>query len=268
MLPEEYRNRIIQADVIDTLKQLPDQCIDLIYGDPDYNIGIKYDGRAYTASWDEYIQWYIDLARESRRAVQDDGNLYLSKYPKQNAHLRVKFLDERAYAVHEYVWVYNTNVGHSSRRFTTAHRSILHAVKSKRNKFYKEQVAQPYKNPADRRIQDRIRQGHTGRMPYSWLNFNLVKNVSRQKADHPCQIPEGLSELLLKSGTKPGDAVFILFGGSGSETALAQRLGLTWLTCELQPYYTEIIAGRLSRAGELAPEHRHPARRNKKERKK
>ena len=266
MLPPEYRNQIIQADVIQTLKQLPERCIDLIYGDPDYNIGIKYNGRSYTASWNQYIQWYIDLARESLRVLQDDSNLYLINYPKQNAHLRVKFLDQHAYDVHEYVWVYNTNVGHSSRRFTTAHRSILHAVKSGRNKFYKEQVAQPYQNPEDPRIQERIRQGSAGRMPYSWLKFNLVKNVSRQKADHPCQIPEGLSELLIKSGTKPGDSVFILFGGSGSETALAKKLGLTWLTGELQPYYCEIIAERLSRAGDLAPEHRHPSgKRTKKE---
>ena len=48
---------------------------------------------------------------------------------------------------YDYVWVYNTNVGHTNRRFTTAHRSILHATKSRNNRFYKEQVAQPYQNP-------------------------------------------------------------------------------------------------------------------------
>ena len=203
LLPEKYRNRVINDDVTAVLQDLPDSCIDMIYGDPDYNIGVSYNGQTFTSSWDEYIDWYISLARESLRVLRDDGNLFFVNYPKQNAHLRVKFLDQHAWDVQDYVWVYNTNVGHSSRRFTTAHRSILHATKSKRNKFYKEQVAQPYQNPTDRRIRERIRQGHTGRMPYSWLNFNLVKNVSRQKANHPCQIPEGLSELLIKSCTVP-----------------------------------------------------------------
>ena len=177
-LPEKYLNQVVNDDVMNVLRDLPDNCVDMIYGDPDYNAGISYSGRTFTRSWDAYVDWYIELARESLRVLRDDGNMYLINYPKQNAHLRVRFLDDHAVGVHEYVWVYNTNVGHSRRRFTTAHRSILHATKSKKNRFYKEQVAQPYKNPTDRRIRERIKQGHKGRMPYSWLNFNLVKNVS------------------------------------------------------------------------------------------
>ena len=258
-LPAKYQNRVVNADVMAVLRDLPDGCVDLIYGDPDYNAGVSYDGRTFTASWDDYVQWYIALAAESLRVLRPDGNLFFINYPKQNAYLRVKYLDEHAYSVHDYVWVYNTNVGHTSRRFTTAHRSILHATKSKRNRFYKEQVAQPYQNPTDRRIKERIRQGHKGRMPYSWLNFNLVKNISRRKTSHPCQIPEGLSELLIKSCTVPGDTAFILFGGSGSEVVQAKSLGLTYLTCEIQPQYCQIIQSRLLNGGAIEPSYRHPA---------
>ena len=259
LLPECYKNRVINDDVMSVLQNLPDGCVDLVYGDPDYNASISYGGQTFTSSWDEYIDWYIALARESLRVLRDDGNLFFINYPKQNAHLRVKFLDDHAWDVQDYVWVYNTNVGHTRRRFTTAHRSILHATKSKHNKFYKDQVAQPYQNPTDRRIRERLRQGHAGRMPYSWLNFNLVKNVSRQKTDHPCQIPEGLSELLIKSGTAPGDTVFVLFGGSGSEVVQAHKLGLNFLTCELQPRYCDIIESRLRNRGEIEQSYRHPA---------
>ena len=262
-LPEQYRNQVINDDVMAVLRDLPDGCVDLIYGDPDYNAGIRYAGRTFTASWDNYVKWYIGLAAECLRVLRTDGNLFFINYPRQNAYLRVKYLDEHAYSVHDYVWVYNTNVGHTARRFTTAHRSILHATKSKHNRFYKEQVAQPYQNPDDRRIKERIRQGHKGRMPYSWLNFNLVKNVSRRKTSHPCQIPEGLSELLIKSCTMPGDTAFILFGGSGSEVVQAQELGLTYLTCELQPQYCEIIASRLTNGGAVAPPYMHPVQRKR-----
>ena len=188
-LPKRYLNQVVNDDVMNVLRDLPDNCVDMIYGDPDYNAGINYSGRTFTRSWDAYVNWYIELARESLRVLRDDGNMYLINYPKQNAHLRVRFLDDNATTVNDYVWVYNTNVGHSRRKFTTAHRSILHATKSKKNRFYKEQVAQPYKNPTDARIRKLIEQGKKGRMPYSWLNYNLVKNVSRQKTSHPCQNP-------------------------------------------------------------------------------
>ena len=258
MLPYKYLNRVVNSDVMDVLKDLPDNCVDMIYGDPDYNVGVRYEGHAFTSSWDEYIEWYIALVRESLRALKTDGNMFFINYPKQNAHLRVKYLDDHAYSVHDYVWVYNTNIGHSPRRFTTAHRSILHATKSKRNRFYKEQVAQPYKNPNDARIKERMRQGHKGRMPYSWLNYELVKNVTTGKTNHPCQIPERLSELLMKSCTTPGDAVFVLFGGSGSEVVQAKNLGLNYLTCELQKSYCEMIESRLRNGGAIDDEYIHP----------
>ncbi len=262
-LPDHYTNRIVNADVMGTLRDLPDGCVDMIYGDPDYNVGISYEGQKFTSSWNEYVNWYVALAKECLRVLRADGNMFFINYPKQNAHLRVKCLDEHAYAVHDYVWVYNTNVGHSSRRFTTAHRSILHVTKSKDNRFYKEQVAQPYKNPTDPRIKERLRKGHKGRMPYSWLNYNLVKNVSRQKANHPCQIPEGLSEILIKSCTLPGDSVFVLFGGSGSEIVQAKNLGRIYLSCEIQPWYCTLIESRLQNGGEIQDEYRHPVQRKR-----
>ena len=231
------------------LRDLPDNCVDMIFGDPDYNVGLKYNGHSFTGTWDAYVDWYIELARECMRVLHPEGNLFFINFPRQNAHLRVRFLEEAAYALHDYVWVYNTNVGHSNRKFTTAHRSILHATKSRNNRFFKDQVAQPYKNPTDVRIRERLRQGYAGRMPYSWLFFNLVKNVSRQKANHPCQIPQGLSELLMKSCTQPGDSAFILFGGSGAEVVQAKQLGLVYLTCELQRTYCDIIESRLDNGG-------------------
>jgi site-specific DNA-methyltransferase (adenine-specific) len=258
VVPDRYLNQVINDDVMNVLRDLPDNCVDMIYGDPDYNVGINYSGRTYSQSWEAYVNWYIELARESLRVLRDDGNMYLINYPKQNAHLRVRFLDDNATTVNDYVWVYNTNVGHSRRKFTTAHRSILHATKSKKNRFYKEQVAQPYKNPTDARIKKLIAKGKKGRMPYSWLNYNLVKNVSRQKTSHPCQIPEKLSELLIKSCTQPGDTAFILFGGSGSEVVQAQNLGLNFLTCEIQLDYCDIIESRLKQGGAIDLHYRSP----------
>ncbi len=235
---------------------MPPESVEMIYGDPDYNVGINYAGKNYTTKWNDYIDWYIELTKESLRVLKPSGNLFLINYPKQNAYLRVKFLDEAAYDVQDYVWVYNTNVGHSPRRFTTAHRSILHATKSKENNFYKEQVAQPYLNPTDKRIQERIRNGHTGRMPYSWLYYDLVKNVSKDKTFHSCQIPLPMVELFIKSCTVENDLIFILFGGSGSEIVLAENLKRAFVSCEIHPNYYRMITDRLENKGEIKNEYR------------
>lgn len=233
-------------DIMELLKKLPDKSIDMVYGDPDYNVGIKYGDKSYTKTFNEYIDWYVDLARESLRVLKDDGNMFLINYPKQNAYLRVKYLDRACYEVSDYVWVYNTNVGHSPKRFTTAHRSILHCRKVKYNKFYKDNVSVPYKNPTDKRILRNLANGSKGRMPYDWFYFDLVKNVSREKTFHACQIPQKLSEMLIKSCTMPNDNVLILFGGSGSEIEICKILKRQYISAEIDKKYLKLILDRIS----------------------
>ena len=44
-------------------------------------------------------------------------------------------------------------------------------------------------NPNDKRIQKRIAEGKTGAKLYDWWNVNQVKNNSKEKTAHPCQMP-------------------------------------------------------------------------------
>ena len=251
----KHLNKTYLGDVMDLLVQLPDNSVDMVFGDPDYNVGIKYGDKSYTKNFNEYIDWYTALTKEAIRVLRKDGNLFMMNYPKQNAHLRVKFLDAAYPYISEYVWVYNTNVGHTPKRFTTAHRTILHVRKSEENKFYKDNVALPYKNLGDRRIKQNLKNGSAGRMPYSWFYFNLVKNVSKEKTYHACQIPQKLTEMLVKSCTIPGNTVLILFGGSGSEIEVCKQLKRNFVSAEIDKKYHALITSRLEN-GHIKEEHR------------
>ena len=255
MVLEKYLNKVFLKDTIKLLKELPENRVDMVYGDPDYNVGIKYGDKTYTKTFDEYIEWYIELARESLRVLKDTGNMFLINYPKQNAYLRTKYLDDVCYEVLDNVWIYNTNVGHSPRRFTTAHRSILHCRKTAHSNFYKENVAVPYKNPTDKRILNNLANGSKGRMPYDWLYFDLVKNVSQEKTFHACQIPQKLSETLILSCTMPKDIVMVLFGGSGSEIEVCKNLDRQYISAEIDKKYYDIIIDRLKN-GKISDKHK------------
>jgi DNA modification methylase len=255
MAGEKYLNKVFLKDTMRLLKELPEKSVDMVYGDPDYNVGVRYGDKTYTKTFDEYIKWYIELARESLRVLKDSGNMFLINYPKQNSYLRAKYLDGACYEVLDYVWVYNTNVGHSPRRFTTAHRSILHCIKTENNNFYKGNVAVPYKNPTDKRIMNNLANGSKGRMPYDWLYFDLVKNVSQEKTFHACQIPQKLSEVLVLSCTMPKDIVLVLFGGSGSEIEVCKNLDRKYISAEIDKKYYDIIIDRLKN-GKINEKHR------------
>ena len=252
----DFKNKVFNLDVMKVLKDIPDNSVDMIYGDPDYNVGINYAWKNYTTKWDKYIEWYIELNKECMRILKPSWNLFMINYPKQNAYLRVKFLDDNSYFVGDYSWVYNTNVWHSNNRFTTAHRSILHATKTKNNNFYKNQVAQAYKNPQDKRIKKRVIEWNIGRMPYSWFYFDLVKNVSKDKTFHSCQIPIALVNMLIKSCTKELDNVFVLFWWSWSEILRCKELKRNYISCEIHPEYHKMITHRLENNWDIKNEHK------------
>jgi len=240
---------VICGDVIREMEKLKNKgaSFSCIYADPDYNVGVKYRSTSYKQQFDKYIDWCIEWSQLAHDLLDDDGNLFIINYPKNNSYLRVKYLDKAFYDVHEYVWVYNQNIGHSKRRFTTAHRSILHCRKSEKNKFYKENVAVPYENPKDKRIKEQIKNGSKGRMPYSWFYFNLVKNVSRDKTEHPCQIPQKLSTLLISSCTQPLDSILILFTGSGNDVISSIKLQRWVTTIDIKKEYCDLVKNRIKK---------------------
>jgi predicted methyltransferase len=75
-IPEHLIDTVYLGDVFELMRQLPDQSVDMVFSDPDYNVGVRYNGKSYTRSFEEYIEWYIELARESLRVLKDDGNMF------------------------------------------------------------------------------------------------------------------------------------------------------------------------------------------------
>ena len=246
---DKFEPTIICGDVVTEMKKLVEkgEKFDCIYADPDYNVGIRYGGEGCKTDFQKYIDWCADWSRLAHDLLDEKGNFFIINYPENTAYLRVKYLDEAFYDVQEYVWIYNVNIGHHPKRFTRAHRTIMHCTKTKDNNFYKDNVAMPYQNPEDKRIQQNIKNGSKGRMPYSWLYFDLVKNVSKDKTFHPCQIPRPLSKLLLGSCTKPTDKVLILFTGSGNDVLSAWELGTKVTTIDKEKSYCTLMKERISK---------------------
>jgi DNA modification methylase len=131
-------------------------------------------------------------------------------------------------------WVYNSNTAKQ-------HRDI--AFWGVKPDFRK--VIQPYKNPADKRIKERIARGILGGRLYDWWNINQVKNVSKEKTAHPCQMPlEVMTNIV---GILPEDALIIdPFCGSGTTGAACKKLGRDFIGIDIDKDYVELSQERIS----------------------
>lgn len=243
----ETEHRIIHGDCLTELKNIDEKSVHQIVTDPPFNIGKKYNSYVDRKSRQGYISWCEAWLAECVRVLVDGGALYLFNYPENNAYL-MPFLDKHLFFKRWMTWHYPTNTGMSPTNFTRSQHSILFYSKGKKVRvFNKDDIAEPYRNPTDKRIQQRIKDGSKGKTPYDVFNFNLVKNVSKDKTEHPCQIPVPLIEIFVKASSNAGDWVLDPFGGSFSTAIACQNWDRNSISIEIDEKYCKIGEVRLGK---------------------
>lgn len=83
---KDLEGKIINADCMDILKQLPDKCIDLVVTSPPYNLGnVHHTGNKHFKAYkthnddmpeEEYQQWQVDLLNEIFRVLKEKGSCF------------------------------------------------------------------------------------------------------------------------------------------------------------------------------------------------
>jgi len=243
----ETEHKIINGDCTQELKKLKAESVDLIITDPPFNIGKKYNSYADNKSKEDYIKWCENWLSECIRVLKNGGSLYLFNYPENNAYL-MPFLDKHLTFKRWMTWHYPVNTGMSPTNFTRSQHSILFYIKgAKPNTFNKDDIAEPYRNPTDKRIKERIKNGSKGKTPYDVFQFNLVKNVSKDKTEHPCQIPVPLIEVFVKASSNKGDLILDPFGGSFSTAIASKKHDRNSISIEIDEKYCKIGQERLEK---------------------
>lgn len=242
----EY-NKLFHGDVFELLRQIPDESIDMVWGDPDYNVGIDYSGNDYTMPEASYNDWYISLAKEGMRVLKKDGNMFLMNYDKQNMYLAVNYLYDNSFNLQNYVWCYTSSAATNKNMkiFNRVHRSILHARKTNENKYYPNEAGIEYAETSCVKPAWKRKLTNRGRNPLSWFIFNHLVFNHPEKTEHPCQIPSNLYSYFLRIFTQENDNVLVLFGGSGGELIVTENLKRKWLSAEIHSKYVDLINSRL-----------------------
>lgn len=247
------KHLILNGDCIKVLKKTNSNSIDLIITDPPFNIGKNYGKYKDRLKKEEYFEWCKEWLSECIRILKRGGALYLFNYPENNAYL-MPFLDEKLTFKRWMTWHYPTNTGMSPTNFTRSQHSILFYVKGEKPKtFNKDDIAEPYRNPNDKRIKERIRKGSKGKTPYDVFQFNIVKNVSKDKTSHPCQLPKELVKIFIKASSKEEDTILDPFGGSFTTSVCAEELNRDSISIELNPVFCEIGRERLNNTYQNIP---------------
>jgi len=194
----------------------------VIVTDPPFNIGYHYNNYKDNMEDEEYYEMLESIFQYSPFVV--------IHYPEEIYKIAFQVGDFPEKVVS---WVYNSNTAKQ-------HRDV--AFFGIKPNF--KQYGQPYKNPTDKRIAQRIAEGKSAPL-YDWWEINQVKNISKEKTEHPCQIPEEVIRRIILTTAEPQTLIIDVFAGSGTTAKVAKELGYNNLNFEVDKSYCDIIKKRI-----------------------
>ena len=272
------------GDCLEVMRQLPDASVHCCVTSPPYwglrDYGV--DGQlGLEKTPEEYTQRMVEVFREVRRILRNDGTLWLNlgdSYGKgkqlAGVPWRVAFaLQADGWILRQdLVWHKPSPMPESVRdRCTKAHEYVFLLAKGQRYFFDAEAIGEDASNASgwakqrakgvntwdygrDGYVETRIG-GMSGKETYenkSIRNRRSVWTITPKlySGAHFATMPPDLAELCIRAGTdknaSPPCTVFDPFAGAGTTGLVALRLGRNFLGIELNPDYVTLARNRIA----------------------
>lgn len=234
--------------------------------DPPFNIGQKYSDYKDSLSEEDYeaftTEWIICHWNKLKpgAAMVLHGSIAASREI-----LRACFKTKLDRFIEtEICWAYNFGQCTFDKFIETHCRAIVLRKPGVTRKWYVESVLTPSKRllMGDKRVST---SKYKGMIPFGTVwgikaedgivtepiegepNWGRVQgNNKERRSGHPNQLPEAYVQRLFLAYTQPEDLCFCGFGGSGTEIAVAKKLGRSCVATEVSQWGCESIEKRLN----------------------
>ena len=248
------------GDSLELMGRLPEGSADLIFADPPFNIGYEYDVYQDRKRKEEYLAWTDRWMAAAKRALSPVGSLWVAIGDEYAAEVKVR-LDALGLAMRNWVvWHYTFGVN-CTKKFNRSHAHIFYYIADPKSyTFHPDAVRVPSARMttyADRRanpvgklpddtwvLRPQETGGHFQADSDTWY-VSRVCGTFKERTGHPCQMPEGVLERIVRVASDEGDLVLDPFAGSGTTLAVAKRLRRRYLGMELSEGYAEAVRERL-----------------------
>lgn len=261
---------LLVDDCLNVLRQVPDDCFDLVVTSPPYDGQPKYgNGERYERDWYEDV--FTKVTAEILRTLKPQGSFVLNYRSKRSGGERgtlqyelVFWLREQGFRFCEdFVWGKpSPPPGRWNKHLKDAVEYCFHFSKTADYQFFPEHCLKPAR--WDRRDVERRK-----KLAHNYERVNEPSGQGRRRVqagpdmvrpstllrlepeflpnptEHPARFPVELPSFFINLLTEPGQLVFDPFGGTCTTAVAAEGLRRRWLVAEIDPAYTTVLADRL-----------------------
>jgi len=242
---QKLLNRIICGDCIDVLSKVHKPFADLIFADPPFNIGYKYDKYHDKVKTKNYIAWTKDWMTACKKVLKPDGSFYIAIGDEYAANVKI-IADELGLFMRNWLIWHYTFGQQMKKKFARSHTHIFYFVNDKKSFTFNDHAV---RIPSDRQLYYNDKRANpAGKMPDDvWNGYSRVCGTFKERAGwHPCQMPENLLKRIIAVSSNPKDCVLDPFSGSGTTAAAAYQLGRNYVGVEISQSYVEKAKKRLA----------------------
>lgn len=262
--------QILQGDCVESMRTLPDGLFNTCVTSPPY-FGLRdygVDGQiGLESSPDKFVETLVNVFREVRRVLRDDGTLWLNlgdSYGKGKQLLGIPW--RVAFALQNDGWILRQDIiWHKPNpmpesvtdRCTKSHEYIFLFSKSPKYYYDAEAIKTPVKQDwgVRNRKDGKYHNEGSGLTPHSGLEKNYqtankrsVWSVTNKpfRGAHFATFPPDLIEPCILAGCPEYGIVLDPFGGCGTTAGVAVKNNRFAYLCELNPDYVDLIADRVN----------------------
>ncbi len=239
----DFLNRVIEGDCIEVMKNIPNKSVDLVFADPPFNIGIKYDDYKDDKNYNDYYTWSEKWINGTHRILKESGTIYIAIGDEFAAEINL-ILKKSGFHFRNWIIWYYTFGQNQRKKFNRSHTHILYFTKDKEKfTFNNTDIRIP---SARQQIYNDKRAHPLGKVPDDVWEFSRVCGSFKERlGNHPCQMPEALLERIIKTSSNIGDIVLDPFAGTGTTASVAKKLKRNYITMEISKNYAELVKKRI-----------------------
>jgi site-specific DNA-methyltransferase (adenine-specific) len=240
---QEFLNKIICGDCIKVLSKARGPFADLIFADPPFNIGYKYDKYNDEVAGDKYIVWTREWMTACKRVLKPAGSFYIAIGDDYAANVKV-IADQIGLIMRNWIIWHYTFGQQTKDKFARAHTHIFYFVNDEKNFTFNDDIVRII---SDRqKIYKDSRANPSGKMPDDvWDEYPRICGTFDERTNFPCQMPESLLARIIRASSNEGDWVLDPFSGSGTTIVVAHKLKRKYTGVELSKEYVKGTLERL-----------------------
>ena len=243
---QEFLNNIICGDCIEVLSKVAEPFADLIFADPPFNIGYKYDKYHDEVAGDKYVAWTREWMNVCKKVLKPTGSFHIAIGDSFAANVKI-IADELGLFMRNWIIWHYTFGQQTKNKFARAHTHIFYFVNNEKHFTFNDDAVRII---SDRqKIYKDKRANPEGKMPDDvWDEYPRLCGTFDERTNFPCQMPESLLARIIRASSKEGDWVLDPFSGSGTTAVVAHKLKRKYTGIEISKKYVQGTLERLEQS--------------------